>query len=128
MKEACIGGRQTLIADDEAPKVPQPGERPLHDPPPLIAPQLPPVLMGRAFVVPSRGDDRLDPPTGPPGAQRVAVIAPSRDQSFGVLPGAPRLAWPTDGNRVERRFEERNFCRGRRVQVCSQRRSPRHRP
>jgi hypothetical protein len=121
MKESCIGGKQTFIADDEAPKVPQPGERPLHDPSAAIAPQPPPVLMGRALVVPARGDNRLNAPPGQAGAQGVAVIPPIRDQAVGALPGPPRLAGPADRNRVERLLEEGNFRRGRRVQVCSQR-------
>ena len=96
MKEACIGRHQTLIADDEAPNVPHPGERPRHHPPPPPAPPLPPILLERALVVPADGEDRLHPPAGHAGPQGIAVIAPIRDQAFGALRGemdTDRFPW-----------------------------------
>jgi hypothetical protein len=121
MKEACIGCDQPLIADDEAPEVPQPGKGPFHNPTPSIPPQFPGILMGRVFVVPPRGDERLNTPTGQPGTQGIAVVAPISDQplrAFARPAGFPR---PPDGDRIEGFLEEGDFRRGCRVQVCSQR-------
>jgi hypothetical protein len=99
----------------------EPRERALDDPPAPIAPQLPAILMRGMLVAAARRDNRLNPPTGQPGPQRVAIIASIRDQSLWSLAGASRFPRPADGDRVERRFEERDFCRGSRLQVCSQR-------
>jgi hypothetical protein len=121
MKETCIDRDEVFVADHKAPKVPQPGERALDNPPPPIPPQLAPILMGRSLVVATRGDDRLDAPTGQPSTQRVAVIAAIGNQAVRPLARAPRLARPADRDGVEGRFEERDFRRRCRVQVCSQR-------
>ena len=43
MKESCIGGNQTLIADDQAAEVSQPREGMLHDPAAAVTPQLAPI-------------------------------------------------------------------------------------
>jgi hypothetical protein len=64
MEETGVGRNQPLIADDESAKVPQPGKRPFDNPPAAVASQLASILMGRALVVPSSGDDRLDAPPG----------------------------------------------------------------
>jgi hypothetical protein len=121
MKETSIGRDQPFIADDEAAKVAQPGERPLHDPPPPVAAQLAAILMRRPLMVRASGDDGLDAPASQPGAQRVTIIAPIRNQALGSLARPPRLPGPADGDRLEGRFEEGDFRRGRRLQVCSQR-------
>jgi hypothetical protein len=121
MKEACIGGDQTFIAHDQPAKMSQPGERPLDDPPPPVPPQLPSILMGRTLVVPPRWNDGLNAPTGQPGTQRVAVIPAVGNQPLGPLPGTSGLPWPADRDRLKGRLEERDFRRGCRLQVCSQR-------
>jgi hypothetical protein len=121
MKEARIGRDQPLIADDEAPEVPQPGQGPFHNPTPSIPPQFPAILMGRVCVVPPRGDERLTTPPGQPGAQGMAVGAPIRNQVLGPLAGSAGFAGAADGDRLEGVRAEGDFRRGRRVPVCSQR-------
>ena len=121
MEETGIDGDQPLIAYDEAPKMPQPGKRPLDNPPPSIPPQLPPILRGRMLVVAARRDDRLNTAPRQPGTERVAVIPPIGDQPFGALAGPPGFTRPPDGDRVEGFLEERDLCRGSRLQVCSHR-------
>jgi hypothetical protein len=74
MNETGIGRDQTLIADDQAAKVPQPGKRAFHDPPPPVSSQLAPVLMGRSLVIPSRRDDGLNAPPSQPGQYCSARI------------------------------------------------------
>jgi hypothetical protein len=85
MKEACIGRDQALIADDQPPKVPQPGKRPLDEPSPPIAPQLAPILRGGALTAAPGGDDRLTPSPGPSSMQRIAGIPPIGAQAPGPL-------------------------------------------
>src|SRR3712207_4486233 len=121
MKEASIGGDQPLIAHHEAPKMAQPRERALDDPPAAIPPQFPAVLMRCSLVVPPCRDNRVDAAPGQSGAQRVAVIPPIRNQPLGPLARASGLAGAPDRDGVERPLEERDFRRGRRLQVCSQR-------
>ena len=121
MEEASIGGDQSLIAHHQTTEMTKPGEGPFHDPPASVAAQFTPVLMGRMFVVAPGGDDRLNAPVGQPSAQRVAVIAPIRNQALRPYTGAPRLPRAADRDRVEGLLEERDLRRGRRVQVCSQR-------
>jgi hypothetical protein len=121
MKEARIGRDQAFIPYDQATKMAEPRERALDDPPPPISAQLPAVLMRGVLVVAASRDDRLDTPTGQPSPQRIAVIAPIRDQSLGALAGPSRLAGAPNRDRVEGRFKKGDFRRGRRVQVCSQR-------
>jgi hypothetical protein len=123
VKETSIGGNQALIPHAQSAEVAEPRERALDDPPAPIAPQLPAILMRRLRVVPSRRDDRLNAPTGQPGPQRIAIIAAVRDQTFRSLAGAAGFPWPADGDRVKGRCETGDFRRGRRVQVCSQRRT-----
>jgi hypothetical protein len=121
MKEASIGGDESLIAHNQTAEMAKPGERPFHDPPPTIPPQLAPILMRRPLVVAAGRDNGLNPPAGQAGPQGIAVVAPSRNQAVRPLAGPSGLAWPPDGDRVERLLEEGNLRRGRRGQVCSQR-------
>ena len=121
MKEACIGGDQAFVADAEAPKVPQPGKRPLNDPSAAIAAQLPPILMGRFLVVPPSWDDRVNPSLSQTGAQGVAIIASIGNQALGAFAGPARFAGAADRDRVEGLLKEGDFRRGCRLQVCSQR-------
>jgi hypothetical protein len=121
MKEASIGRDQSFIPHNQAAEKPKPGEGAFHNPPPAIAAQLPTVLMGRSLVVPASGDEGLNAPPGQAGAQRVTIIAPIRNQAVGSLARSPRLPWPADGDCLEGLFEQGDFRRGRRLQVCSQR-------
>jgi hypothetical protein len=101
--------------------MPEPGEGPLHNPPPPVSPQFPSVLMGCPPVVGAGWDDRLDAPTRQACPQRVAVIAAIGNQPFRALTGSPGFPWSPDGNGVGGLFEGRDLRRGCRVQVCSQR-------
>src|SRR5919202_5435435 len=121
MKEASIGGDQSLIAHHKTAELAEPGDGPFHEPPPAIPPQLPAILMGGSLVVAAGRDNGLNPPPGQAGPQGIAVVAPIGDQTLGPLAGPSRLARPPDGDRVEGLLEERDLRRGCRVQVCSQR-------
>jgi hypothetical protein len=128
MEETSIGRDQPLIAHDEAAEMAEPGERALHNPPPPIAAQLPAILVCGPLVVGTGGNDGLNTPPGQPRAQGIAVIPPVRDQAVGALPRPAGFAGPPDGDRVEGRFEERDFRRGSRLQGLLPAEYPRHRP
>src|SRR5919108_2008508 len=128
MEETGIGRNQPLIPDDEAAKVPQPGKRPFDAPPAAVAPQLAPILMGGSRMVAACGNDRFDSPPGQARSQGVALIASIGAQAIGPFAGTCGLPRAPTRDRVERLLKEGDFRRGRRVQVCSRRRSPRHRP
>jgi hypothetical protein len=121
MKEACVGRDQPFITDDQAAEMAKPGEGAFHDPPPPIAPQLPPILMGGSLMVAACGNERFDSPPGQARSQGVAIIASIGDQAVGPFARASGFPWPPDGDRLEGLLEERDFRRGCRVQVCSQR-------
>lgn len=121
MKEARIGRDQPLIAHHQPPKVPQPGEGALHYPPPLVPPQLAPILVRSAFVTLAGRDERLRPSLLQPLPQGIAVVGPIGDQPVRTLAGPTRPPCPAHGDRVERLLQESDLRRGCRVQVCSQR-------
>jgi hypothetical protein len=121
MKQAGIGRDQLLIAHHEAPKVAQPGKGPLYDPPAPIPPQFTAILVRGPLMIGAGGNDWLDAAAGQPGTQGIAVIPPIGNQTLGPFAGASWLARAADRDGVERLFEERDFRRGSRLQVCSQR-------
>jgi hypothetical protein len=77
MEEASIGGDQPFIAHDQAAELSQPGESPFDDPPATIAAQFAPILMGGAFMVAARRDNRVNAAPGQSCAQGIAGIAPT---------------------------------------------------
>jgi hypothetical protein len=123
MQEARVGSHQPFMADDEAPKVAQPGTRSLDDPSAAVPSRLPAILMGGVLMLPPCGHEGCNPPVSQAGAPRMTVIATVRDQVLGPLAGPPSFARPADGDRLEGHFEACHVRRGRRVHVGSQRRS-----
>jgi hypothetical protein len=121
MEEASIGGNQPFIPHHQPAEMAKPCERPLHDPPPPIPPQLPPVLMRCPPMIAAGWNNGVDASPHQTRPQRIAVIPAIRDQAVGPLAGPARFARPPDRNRVERLFEEGDLRRGSRLQVCSQR-------
>src|SRR5919205_1210459 len=128
MEEASIDRDQPLIADDQAAEMAKRCERALDDPPAAIPPQFPAVLRRRPLAVTPCRANRVDAPPSQARPQRVALIAAIRDQALRSLARASRRPRPPDGDRVKGLLDARDLRRGRRLQVCSQRRSPRHRP
>jgi hypothetical protein len=123
MEETGICGDETLLARAEAPKVPQPGKRSIDDPQSPRPPHFAPILIGGAFMGTARRDARLDDAAGQAGPQGIAVTPPIGGQPLGPLAGASRLAGAADGDWVEGLLDQGTLRRGRRVQVCSQRRA-----
>jgi len=107
MKEAGIRFNQTYLAHDEAPKVPQPSKRPLHDPPPSIARELATILMGPALVGGTCRNDGFNALPGQTRRQRIAVIPPIHNQALRPLAGPAGFAWTADRDGAEVRFKAR---------------------
>lgn len=68
-----------------------PSEGPLHDPPPTVASELPPILMGGLGVIAPGWDDRLNAAPGQGRPQGVAVISTIRDQPLRARAGPRRF-------------------------------------
>ena len=91
MKEASIGGDQSLIAHHQTAEMAKPRERALDNPPPAIPPQLPAVLMGRPPMIAAGRDNGLNPPASQAGPHGIAVLARSAIKRSGRLRGRPGL-------------------------------------
>ena len=121
MKERMINCKRAVVAHHQSAEVAEPGEGALHDPASAVASQCPTVLRRRfAPILPMR-DDQFDAALRQLRAQWIAIVAPIDDQANRLLPGTTG-AMPTpypDGR--QRRRDELDFRRGRRVKVVSQR-------
>ena len=121
MKERPINGQRAVVADDQSAEVAEPSEGAFHDPPSLVAAQRPTVL-GRSFAsIPAMRGDQLDAAPGQLLAQRVTVVASVRNQAFRLLPRTTGAMATPYADRLERRLDELDLRRGRRVKVVSQR-------
>ena len=120
MKERVVNNNIVIPADNKPPKIPQPRERPLNLIATFISPHFASIIIFLPFVIVSVRADQFNALVRQTFTQRVAVIAPVGNQTLWIFSGsAPAFAWHSDI--VQRIFEERNFVRGRRVQVVSQR-------
>lgn len=120
MKKATIRLHQPIIPDGLASEIAQPPNRAFHDPATSITAQLPPILVGGSLVVGPSLTNRLNAATNQQGPGGIAIVSPIGNQPVRPLPGSPRPVRMYHPDRVERRVEEPDFRRGRRVQVCSQ--------
>ncbi len=90
------------VPDDQAAKVPQPGEEPLHLPAPQVAPQRTAILGLGPLTSPVMSDDHLDAQLCLCGIQRIGIIGT-------VLNEAARQRFYEAG--VERGGDKINFVR-----------------
>ena len=120
MKERPIHDNIAFPTDQQSAIISQPGKGPFHFPSSLVSPQLAAVMILLLLAVFPVRADQLDTATTQSPPMRVTVIGFVGDNPPGFL---PRTATPFTGHRdiVYRLFEERDFARGRRVQVVSQR-------
>lgn len=77
--------------------------------------------MGRPLVIGPGRNDRLNPALDQQSPGSIAVIGPVGNQPVWSFTRTPRPVRTRHCDCVERRVEEPDFRRGRRVQVCSQR-------
>ncbi len=109
------------MAHQETPKPPDPGEGPFDDPAVAIPSQFSAILVRRPAVVASCRNDGLDAAGLQRVSQSIAVVAPVGDQAVWIASGSAASMGTRHGNGGKGLLEERDFRRGRRVQVCSHR-------
>jgi hypothetical protein len=121
MKEATVDCQRAIVAHRQSPVVAQPSDRALDNPSPLVAPQGATILCGwLATALPVR-DDRFNTAATQLFAQPIAIVATIHDHALGFLSRAARTMSPPHADRRERFLDERDFRRGCRVKVVSQR-------
>lgn len=123
MKEPAVDRQGTIIAHHQTPGIPQPADGTLHDPAPLVAPQRPAVLRGRADAILLVRADQFAAPPPQTETQRIAVVAAIGDHPLRLLSWTPRMMPSAYADRGQRRFREPDLRRGGRVKVVSQRKT-----
>ena len=121
MKEGLINRERAVVADDQPTEVAEPCEGAFHCPPPPVSPERPAVLRGWLPPVLAMRSDQLDAAPGQLLAQRITVVASVRNQAFRLLPRTTGAMATPYADRLERRLDELDLRRGRRVKVVSQR-------
>ena len=113
--------RLALITHHQAAEILQPGIRPLDDPPPLVAPQLAPILMRRHPIILALRDERLNLPLNQHCPRWVAVISAVANQALRFVWSPPRATPLLYLHLVERLLKEFDFRRGSLLHVYSER-------
>ncbi len=121
MKEPGVHADRTFVSNHQTAEVLKPRVRPFHDPSLPIATQLSPVLMSRVRAIRLRWNDRFNTSTRQPPSQRVAIVGLVHDQSIRKHPRSTGPIRTPYLDVAERRLEEPDLGRGRRVQVNSER-------
>jgi hypothetical protein len=123
MKESLVNGKRAIVAHDESAEVAEPGESTLHRPPSLIAAQRSAIMgWGLAPVLALRGD-QLDAARRQLFSQGIAIVGAVGDETKRLLPRTPGSMPSPYADRRQRRFDELDLRRGRRVKVVSQRKT-----
>ena len=120
MKERIINSNITIPADNKAAIIPQPRKSPLNFVSTPITPHLASIIILLSLIIAPVRANQFNAFTGQTFTQWVAVITPVSNQSVRISFGTSS-AFARYSNIIYRFFEERNFVRGRRVQVVSQR-------
>ena len=123
MKERLINRWGAIPTHNQSPEVAEPSNRPLDPPAAAVAAQRSPVLRGGSDPTASVWGNQFDAPTVKAFPQRIAVIGFVGNHSLGLLPGPARPGAVRNPDGGERFLRERDFRRGRRVQVVSQRKT-----
>ena len=124
MNQRGINFGGSLVADDQAAVVLEPGVRPLNNPSALVPAQRPAILVGCDGIVGSSRDDGFDASVhqGFPGW--VTIVSPICNQALGGFPRAPGLMGRPHSNRFQSGHQQLYLRRGRRVHVKSERSTP----
>ncbi len=123
MKESLVNGERTVVADYQAAEIAEPREGAFDRPAPSVATQPPTVLRRRFASILAVRRDQLDAARCQLRAQWVAIVAAIGDEAQGLLPRTPGAMSPSYPDRGERRRDELDLRRGRRVKVVSQRKT-----
>jgi hypothetical protein len=121
MKESMVNLQRAIVAHHQSAEVAQPSEGAFHGPPPPVSPECPAILRRGLAPILAVRSDQLDAAPGQLPAQRITVVAPVGNQALRLLPGAAGVMASPYPDRRERRLDEFDFRRGRRVKVVSQR-------
>jgi len=120
MKECIIHSNITIPADNQSAIIPEPGKGSLNFPTALITPQLSAIMVLLLFVVAPVRANQFNTTCLKPPSQRVTIVSFVSNQSLRFFSGTTStFAW--HNNVIQRFFEQRDFRRGRRVQVVSKR-------
>jgi len=113
--------RFPLIAHHQAPEVLQPQIGSLNDPPPLVAPQLPSILMRRYAIILALRDDWFNLALHQQGSRWVAVIGAVANQAFRLMRSSPLAAPLLHLHLAQSCFQEFDLRRGSRLHENSER-------
>src|SRR5262245_2359897 len=112
---------RTLIAYHQAAEVLQPGVRALDNPPPLVAAQLAPILVGGDQVSAAARDNGLDGALDQQSTGGIAIVAPVGNQPQRLRGTAAGSASLRHGDSIERALQERDLRRGCLLHAYSER-------
>jgi hypothetical protein len=121
MEKRSIDRERAVVTNDQMAEIPQPGESPLDDPTPFVAPKNAAILWRRPAAVSAQGRDQHNAPPSQPLSQCVTVIALVGDHPQWFLPRTPSAMPSAYADRRERLLGEADFRRGCRVKGVSQR-------
>jgi len=120
MKERIIHNNITIPADNKSAIIAQPRKSPLNFVTTFVTPHLPAVIILLLFVVASVWTNHVNTTLFQSLTKPVTVVSLVGDQPLRFFPRtSPAIA--RHGDIAQRLFDERDFVRGRRVQVVSQR-------
>jgi hypothetical protein len=120
MKERIIHSNITIPPDNKAAIISQPGKSSFDFPSAFVPPQFATVVIFLSFIIAAVRTNQLDTFLSQPTTQRVAVVTFISNQAPRIFSRPTSvLAW--HGDITQCFFEERDFVRGRTVQVVSQR-------
>ena len=120
MKKRIIHDNISIPADNQPPIVAQPGKRALDFPASLVPPQLTAIMIVLFLIVAPVRANKLNTTLSQPLSKRITVICLVGNDPLGILTRTTST-FSRHGNLIYRFFEQRDFRRGRRVQVVSQR-------
>ena len=120
MKERIINNNILIPADNKPAKISQPGKSPFNFIASSVTSHLAAIIMLLSFIIAPVRANQFNAFASHTFTQGVAVITLVSNQSLRISFGTPS-AFARHSNICYRFFEERNFARGRRVQVVSQR-------
>jgi hypothetical protein len=120
MKESIINSNITIPANHQSAIISQPGKSSFDFIATFITPHFASVIVLLSLIIAPVRTNQFNAFTSQTLTQRVAVITSVGNQTLRLFSWpASAFAWHSDI--VQRFFEERDFVRGRRVQVVSQR-------
>ena len=120
MEERVINDNIAIPANDKSAIISQPRKSPLDLIATFISPEFASVIILAPLVISAIWTNQFNTSAGQTLPQRVAVIAPVGNQSLWLF-SRSAAAFARHSYIIQRFFEERDFVRGRRVQVVSQR-------